>query len=66
MQAPRDVAPLHGGGGGHEVQDGTYFLCRRGDVVEVGQIEAGVVDLHLEPEAFAHRVERNGVDVVGG
>ncbi len=56
--------PVLVGVGGHQVEHIAHRLQRRGDHVELADIESRVVQLDLDAEPFPHRGERHDVDVV--
>lgn len=61
-----DVFPLFHRVRGHEVEDGANVLGGGGgDVVEVGLIPAGLVDLQVQAEPLAHGVQGDGVHIIG-
>ena len=62
---PAMCSHCSGGGRRHQVEDRADLLGRGGDVVQLGQVPAGVVDFQLQAEPLAHRIEGDGVDVVG-
>ena len=63
-QPPADQRPVVVGVGGHQVEHIAHRLQRRGDHVELADIESRVVQLDLHAEPFPHRGERHDVDVV--
>ena len=61
-EAGRDRGPVLLGAGGHEVEDVTTGLHRRGEDVELHPVVAGLVGLEGETQPLAHGRERDGVD----
>ena len=66
VEARGDVLPRLDVARGHEVEHVAQRLHGRGDVVQVPQVLAGLVQLDVQPEPLAHRGERDAVDVVRG
>jgi hypothetical protein len=63
---PADRPPILFGVGGHQVEHIAHRLQRRCDHVQLADIEPRVVQIELDAEPFAHRGERDDVDIVLG
>ncbi len=63
-EPPADQCPVVVGVGGHQVEHVAHRLQRRGDHVELADVESRVVQLDLDAEPFPHCGERHDVDVV--
>ena len=64
--AGRDVRPVVGGGGRHDVEHVAQPLQRGRDHVELGQVLPGLVQFEVEPQPVGHGGHRHPVDVVCG
>jgi hypothetical protein len=60
-----DQCPIVIGVGGHQVEYVAHRLQRRGDHIEVADIQSGVVQFDLQTEPLAHSRNRDVVDFVG-